>query len=119
MWLEERGNDDIDSLWVVGKGDGKKEASYEILYEWVMKIRKLLTEMENKEINIFPHSYRHSKTECMLQGTDARIVDKTTGLPKKFTLEQVQTFLHHTDPKTTLDYSKDHTEDMINNMFDF
>jgi hypothetical protein len=55
----------------------------------------------------------------MLQGLDPRIIDKLTGLPKKFTLEQVQVFLHHSDPKTTLDYSKDHTEEIIDNMFDF
>lgn len=119
QWLEERGEDDIDSLWVIGNKGNRREASYEVLYEWVMKIRKVLSDLEGREINIFPHSYRHSRTECMLQGLDLRIIDKTTGLPKKFSLEQVQTFLHHSDPKTTLDYSKDHTEEIINNMFDF
>lgn len=119
QWLQERGDDDIESLWIVGKGSNKRAASYENLYEFVMKIRKILSDLEGREINIFPHSYRHSRTECMLQGLDRRIIDKDTGLPKKFTLEQVQTFLHHSDPKTTLDYSKDHTEEIINNMFDF
>ena len=117
QWLDERGEDDIDCLWVVGKGENKREASYEILYEWTMKIRKVITELEGREINIFPHSYRHSRTECMLQGADTRIIDKNTGLPKKFPLEQVQIFLHHSDPKTTLDYSKDHTEEVIDTMF--
>ena len=84
-----------------------------------MKIRKVLSDLENKEINIFPHSYRHSRCECLLQGEDLRIIDKQTGMPKKFTLEQVQVYLHHSDPKTTLDYSKDHTEEIIDNMFDF
>jgi len=119
LWLDERGEDDIDSLWIIGKNGNKREASYETLYEWVMKIRKVLSNLEGKEINIYPHSFRHSRTECMLQGLDPRIIDKLTGLPKKFTLEQVQVFLHHSDPKTTLDYSKDHTEEIINNMFDF
>jgi integrase len=119
QWLEFRGDDNIDSLWVTGKNEHKREGNYQNLYEWVMKIRKVFSDLEGREINIFPHSYRHSRTECMLQGLDKRIIDKTTGLPKKFTLEQVQTFLHHSDPKTTLDYSKDHTEEIIANMFDF
>jgi len=119
LWLNERGEDDIDSLWIVGKNGYRRESSYENLYEMVMRIRKVLSELEGKEINIYPHSYRHSRTECMLQGLDPRIIDKLTGLPKKFTLEQVQVFLHHSDPKTTLDYSKDHTEEIIDNMFDF
>jgi integrase/recombinase XerD len=118
QWLDSRGEDNVESLWIVGNSESKREASYDLLYEWVMKIRKIFSELEGKELNIFPHSYRHSRTESMLQGTDTRIIDKSTGLPKKFTLEQVQTFMHHSDPKTTLDYSKDHTEDIIKNMFD-
>ena len=118
LWLDERGNDTIDSLWIIGKGENKRDASYENIYEWVMKIRKVFSEIEGREINIFPHSYRHSRAECMLQGLDTRIIDKITGLPKKFALEQVQVFLHHENPQTTQGYSKDHSEDLINEMFD-
>ena len=117
LWLDKRGEDDVESLWIVGNGDKKREASYEIIYDWVLKIREVLSEIEGRQINIFPHSYRHSRCECLLQGEDKRILDKD-GLPKKFTLEQVQVYLHHSDPKTTLDYSKDHTDEIIDKMFD-
>ena len=117
LWLNKRGEDDVESLWIVGNGDKKREASYEIIYDWVLKIREVLSEIEGRQINIFPHSYRHSRCECLLQGEDKRILDKD-GLPKKFTLEQVQVYLHHSDPKTTLDYSKDHTDEIIDKMFD-
>ena len=116
VWLDKRGEDNIESLWVVGSGDKKREASYEIIYDWVLKIREVLSEIEGKQINIFPHSYRHSRCECLLQGEDKRILDKD-GIPKKFSLEQVQVYLHHSDPKTTLDYSKDHTDEIIDEMF--
>lgn len=116
LWLEKRGEDNIESLWIVGNGDKKREASYEIIYDWVLRIREVLSEIEGKQINIFPHSYRHSRCECLLQGEDTRILDKD-GLPKKFSLEQVQVYLHHSDPKTTLDYSKDHTDEIIDEMF--
>ena len=115
-WLDKRGEDNIESLWIVGNGDKKREASYEIIYDWVLRIREVLSEIEGKQINIFPHSYRHSRCECLLQGEDRRILDKD-GLPKKFSLEQVQVYLHHSDPKTTLDYSKDHTDEIIDEMF--
>jgi integrase len=117
QYLNERGEDSIDCLWTIGKGDNIRSASYENLYDWVMKIRKVFSELEGKERNIFPHSYRHSRCEGLLQGSDTRIIDKNTGLPKKFTLEEVQKFLHHSDPKTTQDYSKNHDEEEINNMF--
>lgn len=116
QYLEQRGEDSIDSLWVIGSGEYKREASYENLYDWVMRIRRILCEMEGKELNIFPHSYRHSRTECLLQGEDERIIDPSTGLPRKFTLEQVQKLLHHSDPKTTQSYSKDHSEEEIDAM---
>ena len=116
QWLEFRGTDGIDSLWIIGKGENKKEASYETLYDWVMKIRDIFSEIEKREINIFPHSYRHSRCECLLQGLDKRLLDDG-GNPIKFTLEQVQIFLHHENPATTQSYSKDHSEDEINKMF--
>jgi len=116
LWLDKRGEDNVESLWIVGSGDKKREASYEMIYDWVLKIREILSEIEGKQMNIFPHSYRHSRCECLLQGEDKRILDKD-GIPKKFSLEQVQVYLHHSDPKTTLDYSKDHTDEIIDKMF--
>jgi integrase len=119
QYLELRGEDNVDSLWVSGEGANKKAASYEMLYERVLKIAKILSEIEGKNIQIFPHSYRHSRTEVLLQGLDTRIIDPNTNKPKKFTLEEVQLFLHHSDPKTTQSYAKDHSEETINNMFNF
>lgn len=119
QYLEARGEDDIDSLWIVGKGENKRPVTYESLYDRILIVSKMLSELENKEINIFPHTYRHSRAECLLEGHDTRIIDKETGNPKKFTLQEVQMFLHHSDPKTTQNYAKDHTEEIINNMFNF
>jgi integrase/recombinase XerD len=119
QYLEQRGEDDIDSLWIVGKGENKRPASYNSLYERIVSMSKVLSELEGKEINFFPHSLRHSRCEVLLQGEDDRIIDPETGKPKKFTLEQVQVFLHHSDPKTTQGYAKDHTEEIIDSMFNF
>ena len=116
QYLDDRGNDDIPNLWIIGKGENKKPATYEDIYLWVVKISKLFSEIEHKNIQIFPHSYRHARAECLLQGEDSRLKDKD-GNNKKFTLEQVQAFLHHSDPSTTLSYAKDHSEDIVDNMF--
>jgi integrase/recombinase XerD len=118
-YLEERGADTVDSMWVIGKGENRRPASYECLYDRMISLSKILSELEGKEINFFCHSLRHTRCEHLLQGLDPRIIDKSTGLPKKFSLEEVQLFLHHSDPKTTQGYARDHSEDTINNMFDF
>lgn len=119
QYFEKRGEDNIDSLWVVGKGADRRQVTYRALYQRVLAISDILSELEGRQINIFPHSYRHSRAECLLQGQDPRIIDPATGKPKKFSLEEVQLFLHHSDPKTTQSYAKDHSEEVIDNMFNF
>lgn len=119
QYLNERGEDDLDSLWITGSGENKKEVSSGALYDRVVVISQILSELEGKEYNIFPHSYRHTRCEHLLQGLDKRIIDPKTGLPKIFSLEEVQLFLHHSDPKTTQGYSKDHSEEKIDGMFNF
>lgn len=119
QYLEQRGEDDIESLWVIGSGETKKPlTSSNVLYDRIVSISKLLSEIEGKQISFFPHSLRHSRIECLLQGEDSRILDEN-GKPKKFPLEQVQKFANHSDPKTTQSYSKDHSEEEVNGMFGF
>lgn len=118
-YLVQRGEDDIDSLWIIGNGDKKKQIeNSNVLYERVVGASKILSEIEGRLISFFPHSLRHSRIECLLQGQDTRILDEN-GKPKKFSLEQVQKFANHSDPKTTQDYAKDHTEEEIDSMFGF
>lgn len=119
QYLEQRGEDDIDSLWITGNGENKKPlANSSVLYDRIVIMSKLLSELEGKLINFFPHSLRHSRIECLLQGEDLRILDEN-GKPKKFPLEQVQKFANHSDPKITQLYSKDHSEEEVNGMFGF
>lgn len=116
QYLKERGEDDIDSLWIIGKGENKRPASYDSIYDWVLKISKIFSEIEGKEINIFCHSYRHSRVESLLQGTDIRLLDKD-GNPRIYTLEEVQKFCHHSSSDVTASYAKNHDDDVIDDMF--
>lgn len=118
QYLEQRGEDDIDSLWIKGSGENKEPIAYAAIYERICSISNVLSEVRGEECNIFPHTMRHSRLECLAQGTDTRLVD-ANGEPKKFPLEQVQIFAHHSDPSTTQGYLKDHSEDTINDMFGF
>lgn len=118
-YLKERGEDDIDSLWVGIKPNGEKHPiSYGTLYDRVISISKVLSEIEGRPINIFPHTYRHSRLEVLKQGTDTRLLDEN-GKPKVFDIEQIQKFAHHSSSDTTQGYLKDHSEDIIDDMFGF
>lgn len=117
MYLEERGDDDIDSLWIKGSGDNKSPISdSNVLYDRICSISKILSEVRGEECNIFTHTMRHSRLECLSQGTDTRLLDEN-GNPKKYSLEQIQVFAHHESSETTQSYLKDHSEDTINLMF--
>lgn len=117
-YLEERGDDDIDSLWYKMSNGVKTPIQSETIYDRIVSISKILSEVRGEECNIFPHTMRHSRLECLAQGTDTRLTDND-GNPRKFPLEQIQVFAHHSDVSTTQGYLKDHSEDTINEMFGF
>lgn len=118
QYLEERGEDDIDSLWYKNLNGEKVPITSDAIYDRICSISKILSEVRGENCNIFPHTMRHSRLECLSQGTDTRLLDEN-GNPKKFPLEQVQVFAHHSDVSTTQLYLKDHSDDTINEMFGF
>lgn len=118
QYLEWRGEDDVDSLWITGKGETATPATIAALYSRILKCNKILEEVRGEETNIFFHTCRHSRIECLLQGTDDRIKDEN-GNNKKFPLEQIMVLVHHSDVSTTQSYCKNHDEDTINEMFGF
>lgn len=69
-YLEQRGEDDIDSLWITTDAAGNKsKVSYNTLYYWVIASRDVLEEYngELKEYNF--HSFRHAGMENLSNGS--------------------------------------------------
>lgn len=118
QYLEWRGEDNVDSLWITGKGETARPVTKDALYDRILKCNRILEEIRGEETNIFFHTCRHSRIECLLQGTDDRIKDEN-GNNKKFPLEQIMVLAHHSDVSTTQSYCKNHDEDTINEMFGF
>lgn len=115
-YLEERGEDDIPSLWVKGSGDEKTEVIKDTLYNRVVSISEIFSEVRGEKCNIFCHTMRHSRAECLKQGTDLRLLDED-GNPKKFALDQIMKFMHHSDVSTTQSYLMNHDDEEIDAMF--
>lgn len=118
QYLEERGEDNIESLWIKGNGENKQPVTADALYDRVCSISKVLSEVRGEKCDIFPHTMRHSRLECLAQGTDMRLLDEN-GKPQKYPLEQVQIFAHHSEVSTTQSYLKDHSSELIDEMFGF
>lgn len=118
QYLEERGDDNIESLWINGHGKNKVEVTKDALYNRILKCSKILSEIRGEEVNIFPHSIRHSRLECLSTGQDERLKN-SDGTNKVFDLDHVRVVAHHTDVGTTQGYLKNKDEDVINDMFGF
>lgn len=104
LYLEDRGEDNIESLWIVGKGDNKKAASYETLYNWVVGWRKILFELTGETKNFNAHSFRHGALELL--STGEHYICKKLG-KEKFELRELQLLANHSDVSTTASYLKD------------
>jgi site-specific recombinase XerD len=115
LWLEQRGEDNIDSLWVMMDDNGnKKEINKSILYDWFIFMRKLLSEMEGKEIDFNPHSIRHSSLTNY--GNSTHYVLKELGV-NGFPIEKLKLLAHHESIDTTQGYLPDTSNDELEGMF--
>lgn len=117
-WLEERGDDKIPELFVVGKDDDKHAATGENIYAWVQKCSKILSEVRGEPCNIFPHSIRHSRAECLSRGEDDRLKDEN-GNNRTYSLDEIRVFMHHDSVDVTQSYLKPRDTEILNEMFNF
>lgn len=109
LYMEQRGEDNIDSLWIIGKGENKRPATYDALYNRVVSWRKILLDKtgEYKELNA--HSWRHISLELL--STGEHYLCKKLG--KKFELNELKLLAHHNDLSTTDSYLRDKSDDML------
>ncbi len=115
LYLEQRGEDIFESLWVIGNGEFRREAKISAIYSWVMEMREILCKLYHKPILITPHSFRHSALENMKNGT--HYICRELNRKEGFTLEQLKTYAHHNDTSTTEGYLKPNDSNIIAEMF--
>lgn len=113
LYLDKRGDDDFDTLWVFGKTN-RKEVSYQTLYEWFVYMANLLKELTGEDIPFNAHSLRHSALENLSNGT--HYVLKELGVDK-LDLEQLKVYAHHSDVSVTSSYLKDNSNNLLENTF--
>lgn len=116
LWLNQRGNDDIESLWVTGEGDKKRATSYETLYNWAISLRPIIKELFGEDIEIASHSWRHIALENYSDGSHH--VLKEMG-KKELPIEVLKVIAHHSSTETTQSYLKDKDEEVLNETFGF
>lgn len=113
FWLDQRGEDDIESLWIVGKGENKKEASYVTLYNWIQDFVDLYEKLFGERVPFNAHSFRHSALESL--STGKHYICKK--LNKNFELQELKIFAHHSDISTTDSYLKCKDDEVLAEAF--
>lgn len=112
LYMKQRGEDDIESLWITSRGERRK-LDVDGLYDMVVSWRKILEDKtgEYKEFNV--HSLRHISLELL--STGEHYVAKKLG--KKFDLDSLKLLAHHESIETTSGYLKDRSDDMLMEAF--
>lgn len=114
LYLEQRGEDDIESLWVIGKGENKRQVSYETIYEWFVQMSKILFDLTGEDIPFNAHSLRHTALQNL--SSSEHYILKELGVDK-LELEQLKVFAHHSDVSVTSSYLKSMDNDLLENTF--
>lgn len=114
LYMEQRGEDNVKSLWITKEDGEVKQASYESLYYWVRSWRPIIEEYSGEEKKFNAHSFRHISLELLSTGD--HYICKKLG-KEKFELRELQLLANHSDPSTTASYLADKSDDELLNAF--
>jgi len=114
LYLEHRGDDDIESLWITGKGKNKRQVEPSALYQWAVSFRKVLEEKYDEEILLNSHSFRHSSLENYENGTHHSL--KYLGVDR-LDIKDLKALANHEDTSTTEKYLKNKDDERVKSLF--
>lgn len=115
IYLKDRGDDDIESLWVVNNNGVKTLIKYNDLYKYTVEMAEILEKIEDKKIPFNPHSLRHSSLENFSNGS--HYICKKLNKANGFALEELRVLANHSSTQTTEGYLKNKDSDILENMF--
>lgn len=115
LYMRQREEDDLDTLWVTGKGNNKRQLSYEGTYDFINEFREILKERTGEEIKVTPHSFRHSALQNYSEGSHHVLVESGK---EGFNIHILQLLAHHSSSSTTEGYLKDQSEEQLAEAFD-
>lgn len=110
LYLEQRGEDDVKSLWTKKLKGVTSPLSYATLYTWCVEFVDILESIEGEYTPFNPHSFRHTCLENLKRGT--HYVCRELGRDK-FELNELQLLANHSDVSTTASYLKDTKEEEL------
>lgn len=114
IYLNQRGEDSIDSLWVTGKGEAKRPLGYDALYNFSISFRAILESEYNEDIPMSSHSIRHFSLENYQNATHhaLRFMGKDS-----LDLNTLRILANHEDISITQSYLKNKDSEILSDLF--
>lgn len=114
LYLKQRGNDNINSLWITEHGGIRRELSYDSMYSWVVGFRDILNEKYNEDIKLNPHSFRHTSLENYENGSHHNL--ELMGI-ERLSIDDLQKLANHESVDITQKYLKDKGKENLKDIF--
>lgn len=114
LYLKQRGDDDINSLWITEHGGIRRELSYDSMYSWVVGFRDILNEKYNEDIKLNPHSFRHTSLENYENGSHYNL--GIMGI-ERLSIDDLQKLANHESVDITQKYLKDKGKENLKDIF--
>lgn len=114
LYIEQRGIDNIDSLWVTGKDENKRELGYDGLYNYALSFRSILEAKFEADIPLNSHSLRHTSLE--LYETGEHYALKYMG-KDRLDINTLRILANHEDISITQSYLRNKDNDLLEDLF--
>ncbi len=113
-WLEERGEDNVDSLWVSYYNGKPRPIQYETFYAWAISFRSILEEKFGGEIPLNAHSFRHTGAENYENGTHHSL--NYMG-KDKLDINELKILMNHESIDITNSYLRNKDQEILESLF--
>ena len=114
LWQKQRGDDDLDTLWISTRGGHKTPLSYEATYSFVDELREIIKTRTEEDIPINPHAFRHSALQNYGDGSHHTLTEMGQD---GFNIHVLQAIAHHSSSETTEGYLRDQSEERLAEAF--
>lgn len=113
-WLAERGEDDVDSLWISYYNGKPRAIVYDTFYSWAISFRSILEEKYDVDLPLNAHSFRHSGAECYENGTHHSL--KYMG-KDRLDINELKILMNHESIDITNSYLRNKDQEILNELF--
>lgn len=113
-YIEQRGDDDIESLWITGKDEDKRELGYDSLYNYAISFRAILEAEFEEDIPLNSHSLRHTSLE--LYETGEHYALKYMG-KDRLDINTLRILANHEDISITQSYLRNKDSEVLDDLF--